>query len=209
MRRLALLVSGASGMLLPRHLLGVLAEHPEIGRIHLVVSRGAAQVLAHELGRDRTGAADLIAAAGIGDAGREKIAVHRDSDLGAAIASGSYRLDGTVILPCSAGTLGALAAGVASTLIYRAGAVALKEGWPLVLGFRETPYSLLHVENMRRLAQAGAELLPPIPAFYIGQEDEGDMTRFLDHYALRVLDRFGIREVEHSELRWGREEESP
>lgn len=207
MRRLALLVSGASGMLLPRHLLAVLAAHPEIGQIHLVVSRGAAQVLAHELGRDRTGAADLVEAAGVAGADREKIVIHRDSDLGAAIASGSYRLDGTVVLPCSAGTLGALATGIASTLVYRAGAVALKEGWPLVLGFRETPYSVLHVENMRRVLQAGAELLPPIPAFYIGQEDEGDLTRFLDHYALRVLDRFGIREVAHSELRWGRETE--
>jgi len=202
MRRLALLVSGASGMLLPRHLLSVLAAHPEIGRLHLVVSRGAAQVLAHELGRDRTGADALVEAAGVSEEHREKIVVHRDNELDAPIASGSYRLDGTVILPCSAGTLGALATGIASTLLYRAGAVALKERWPLVLGFRETPYSVLHIENMRRVAQAGAVLLPPIPAFYIGEEDEDDLRRFLDHYALRVLDRFGIREVEHTELRW-------
>jgi 4-hydroxy-3-polyprenylbenzoate decarboxylase len=202
MRRLALLVSGASGMLLPRHLLGVLAAHPEIGRLHLVVSRGAAQVLAHELGRDRTGADALVEAAGVSAEQRDKIVVHRDNELDAPIASGSYRLDGTVILPCSAGTLGALATGIASTLLYRAGAVALKERWPLVLGFRETPYSVLHIENMRRVAQAGAILLPPIPAFYIGEEDEDDLRRFLDHYALRVLDRFGIREVEHTELRW-------
>lgn len=189
-------------MLLPRHLLGVLAAHPEIGRLHLVVSRGAAQVLAHELGRDRTGADALVEAAGVSAEQRDKIVVHRDNELDAPIASGSYRLDGTVILPCSAGTLGALATGIASTLLYRAGAVALKERWPLVLGFRETPYSVLHIENMRRVAQAGAILLPPIPAFYIGEEDEDDLRRFLDHYALRVLDRFGIREVEHTELRW-------
>jgi 4-hydroxy-3-polyprenylbenzoate decarboxylase len=199
MRRLALLVSGASGMRLPRHLLGVLAGHPEVGRIHLVVSRGAAQVLAHELGRDRTGAESLIEAAGLDEAGRGKVEVHRDSDLDAPIASGSYRLDGTIVLPCSASTLGAFAAGTGSTLIHRAGAVALKEGWPLVLGFRETPLSVLHVENMRRLAHAGAVLLPPIPAFYIGGEDMG---RFLDHYALRVLDRVGLAETAGSELRW-------
>lgn len=208
MRRLALLVSGASGMRLPQHLLGVLAAHPEIGRLHLVVSRGAAQVLAHELGRTSTGADGLIEAADVPAAHREKIVVHRDSDLGAPIASGSYRLDGTLILPCSAGTLGALTSGVASTLVYRAGAVALKERWPLVLGFRETPYSILHLENMRRATYAGAVILPPIPAFYVGDEsDFGDetMERFLDHYALRVLDRFGIREVEHTELRWKEE----
>ena len=198
--RLALLVSGASGMLLPRHVLGRLAAHPEIERIHLVVSAGASQVLRHELGPERTGAADLAAAAGLGEEARAKVAVHRDSELDAPIASGSYRLTGTVVLPCSAGTLGALASGSARTLIHRAGAVALKERWPLVLGFRETPYSLVHVENMRRLLYAGAVILPPVPAFYIGGEDLG---RFLDHYALRVLDRLGIAEPGGEGLRWG------
>ncbi|HWM89442.1 MAG TPA: UbiX family flavin prenyltransferase [Thermoanaerobaculia bacterium] len=198
--RIALLVTGASGMLLPRHVLSRLAEHPEIERIHLVVSAGASQVLRHELGPDRTGAADLADAAGLSPAGKEKLVLHRDNDLDAPIASGSYRLKGTAILPCSAGTLGALATGMARTLIHRAGAVALKESWPLVLGFRETPYSLIHLENMRRLHHAGATLLPPVPAFYIGGEDLG---RFLDHYTLRVLDRFGIHEAGEPGLRWG------
>lgn len=208
MHRLALLVTGASGMLLPRHLVGVLARHPGVERVHLVVSRGGAQVLRHELGRQQTGAGDLLDAAGLapGSAERAKVEVHRDGDLDAAIASGSYRLAGTVVLPCSGSTLGALAAGSGSTLVHRAGAVALKEGWPLVLGFRETPLSVLHVENMRRLAHAGATLLPPIPAFYIGGEEMG---RFLDHYALRVLDRVGIREAEGSGLRWPEVAESP
>lgn len=200
MHRLALLVTGASGMLLPRHVLGRLAEHPAIERIHLAVSAGASQVLRHELGPDRTGASDLAEAAGLSSPSREKLVLHRDSDLDAPIASGSYRLTGTVVLPCSAGTLGALATGTARTLIHRAGAVALKEGWPLVLGFRETPYSLVHLENMRRLHFAGATLLPPVPAFYIGGEDIG---RFLDHYTLRVLDRFGIQEAGDPGLRWG------
>lgn len=197
---IALLVTGASGMLLPRHVLGRLAEHPDVGRIHLAVSAGASQVLRHELGPDRTGAADLVDAAGLSPEAREKVCLHRDSDLDAPIASGSYRLTGAAVLPCSAGTLGALATGTARTLIHRAGAVALKEGWPLVLGFRETPYSLIHVENMRRLLLAGATLLPPVPAFYIGGEDLG---RFLDHYTLRVLDRFGIPTPGDPGLRWG------
>ncbi len=198
--RLALLVSGASGMLLPRHVLGRLAAHPEIERIHLVVSAGASQVLRHELGAERTGAADLAEAAGLDDAARAKVVMHRDNELDAPIASGSYRLTGAVVLPCSAGTLGALASGSARTLVHRAGAVALKERWPLVLGFRETPYSLVHVENMRRLLYAGAVILPPVPAFYIGGEDLG---RFLDHYALRILDRLGIAETGEPGLRWG------
>lgn len=198
--RIALLVSGASGMLLPRHALGVLARHPEIERVHLVISRGASQVLRHELGPERTRASDLVAAAELPEAAAAKVELHRDTELDASIASGSYRLTGTLILPCSAGTLGALATGSARTLVHRAGAVALKEGWPLVLGFRETPYSLVHLENMRRLAYAGAVLLPPIPAFYVGGEDLG---RFLDHYALRLLDRFGLSEAEATGLRWG------
>jgi 4-hydroxy-3-polyprenylbenzoate decarboxylase len=198
--RLALLVSGASGMLLPRHVLGRLAGHPEIERIHLVVSAGASQVLRHELGPERTGAGDLAEAAVPDLEARRKIVVHRDNELDAPIASGSYRLTGAAVLPCSAGTLGALASGSARTLIHRAGAVALKERWPLVLGFRETPYSLIHVENMRRLIFAGAVILPPVPAFYIGGEDLG---RFLDHYTLRLLDRFGIREPGEPGLRWG------
>jgi 4-hydroxy-3-polyprenylbenzoate decarboxylase len=157
-------------------------------------------VLRHELGAERTGAADLAAAAGLDEAAQAKVVVHRDNELDAPIASGSYRLTGTVILPCSAGTLGALASGSARTLVHRAGAVALKERWPLVLGFRETPYSLVHVENMRRLLYAGAVILPPVPAFYIGGEDLG---RFLDHYTLRILDRLGVSEPGEPGLRWG------
>ncbi len=201
--RVALLVTGASGMLLPRHLLGALAALPEVERIHLVVSAGASQVLKHELGPSRTGASDLVEAAvesaGLDAAARAKIETHRDRELDAAVASGSYQLAGTVILPCSAGTLGALATGTARTLIHRAGAVALKERWPLVIGFRETPLTIVHLENLRRLAYAGAIILPPIPAFYVGGED---VERFLDHYALRVTDHLGLAGAERPELRW-------
>jgi flavin prenyltransferase len=187
-------------MLLPRHVLGRLAALDEIERIHLVVTAGASQVLRHELGAERTGAQDLLDAAGLVEDARRKVLLHRDSELDAPIASGSYRLSGAVVLPCSAATLGALATGTARTLVHRAGAVALKEGWPLVLGFRETPYSLVHIENMRRLITAGAILLPPVPAFYVGGED---LERFLDHYTLRVLDRLGIHGLEEPGLRWG------
>jgi 4-hydroxy-3-polyprenylbenzoate decarboxylase len=185
----ALLVTGASGMALPRHLLGVLARQSAVERVHLVVSRGASQVLAHELGRDRTGAEALLEAAGLDDAARERIAIHRDNELDAPIASGSVRLGATIVLPASSGTVGALATGIADTLIHRAGAVALKERWPLLLGFRETPLALVHLENLRTLTYAGAVVVPPIPAFYVGGES---MDRFLDAYCQRLLDLAGL-----------------
>jgi 4-hydroxy-3-polyprenylbenzoate decarboxylase len=196
--RLALLVTGASGMALPRAVLAAMARSQRVERIHLVVSRGASQVLQHELARS-TGAHDLIDAAGLNEADRGKIVVHRDNELDAPISSGSYRLTGTAVIPCSAGTLGALATGSASTLIHRAGAVALKEQWPLVLGFRETPLTTIHLENLRRLAYLRAVILPPVPAFYVGGED---FERFLDHYVLRVLDHLGLHELGAEGLRW-------
>jgi 4-hydroxy-3-polyprenylbenzoate decarboxylase len=196
---LALLVTGASGMALPRRFLGVVGALPAVERIHLVVSRGASQVLAHELGREQTGAADLVDAAELDAAARAKVVVHRDNELDAPIASGSYRLAGTVILPASSGTVGALATGVADTLVHRAGAVALKERWPLLLGFRETPYALVHLENLRALTYAGAIVAPPIPAFYIGGET---MERFLDAYSQRLVDLLGLG-PEGPGLRWG------
>jgi 4-hydroxy-3-polyprenylbenzoate decarboxylase len=196
----ALLVTGASGMLLPRHFLAALAALPEVERIHLVVSAGASQVFRHELGVGKTRAADLLEAAGLTPAARDKVVTHRDGEVDAPIASGSYPLSGTVVLPCSANTLGCLASGSARTLIHRAGAVALKEGWPLVLGFREAPFSLVHVENMRRLLHAGATILPPIPAFYVGGEE---LPRFLDHYALRLFDHLGLKVAGAPGLRWG------
>jgi 4-hydroxy-3-polyprenylbenzoate decarboxylase len=197
--RLALLVTGASGMALPRRFLAVAAALEAVERIHLVVSRGASQVLAHELGRDQTGAEELVAAAGLSATARAKVALHRDNELDAPISSGSYRLAGTVVLPASSGTLGALATGTAQTLVHRAGAVALKERWPLLVGFRETPLSLVHLENLRTLTYAGAVIVPPIPAFYIGGDD---MDRFLDAYCQRLIDRLGLG-PDGPGLRWG------
>jgi 4-hydroxy-3-polyprenylbenzoate decarboxylase len=200
--RLALLVTGASGMALPRRFLGVAAAHAGIERLHLVVSKGASQVLRHELGPERTGAEALVEAAGLDAAGRAKVVVHRDNELDAPIASGSYRLAGTVVLPASSGTLGALATGVADTLVHRAGAVALKERWPLLLGFRETPLALVHLENLRMLTYAGAIAVPPIPAFYVGSGPDGELDRFLDAYSQRLVDLLGLG-PEGPGLRWG------
>ena len=205
-------------MRLPVHLLRALAAAPAVERIHLVVSAGASQVLRHELG-DPPGARGLVEAAALPVDAAAKVIVHRDGELDAPISSGSYRLAGTVVLPCSAATLGALATGAGTTLIHRAGAVALKERWPLVLGFRETPLSIVQLENLRRLAYAGAVALPPIPAFYVDRPDPPErsasaggavaiapretLDRFLDAYALRVLDHLGVPAPATAEpLRW-------
>lgn len=197
-RALALLVSGASGMRLPLHLLRRLPELDGVERIHLVVSAGASQVIRHELDLDKPGAPELLERAELSAAGREKVAIHRDSELDAPISSGSYRLAGTIVVPCSAATLGALATGAGRSLIHRAGAVALKEGWPLVLGFRESPFSRVHLENLRRLVQMGAIVLPPIPAYYAGET----MEDFLDAYTLRVLDHLGLEAPQLEGRRW-------
>ena len=213
--RVALLVTGASGMRLPVHLLRALAASPAIERVHLVASAGAAQVLRHELRGGPAGARGLLKAAALAAEHAAKVVVHGDRDLDAPISSGSYRLAGTVVLPCSGATLGALATGAGTTLVHRAGAVALKERWPLVLGFRETPLSLVHLENLRRLAYAGAVVLPPIPAFYVAPAAPGapaatgdaagpeTLDRFLDAYALRVLDHLGMPpSADAAALRW-------
>ena len=216
--RIALLVTGASGMRLPVHLLRALAEAPAVERVHLVLSAGAAQVLRHELGGGAPAGA-LVAAAALAPAVAAKLAIHRDGELDAPISSGSYRLAGTVVLPCSSSTLGALATGTATTLVHRAGAEALQERWPLVLGFRETPLGIVHQENLRRLAYAGAVVLPPIPAFYVERATAATpaqgaplpatapaetLERFLDAYALRVLDHLGVpAPAAAAALRWG------
>ena len=199
--RVALLVTGASGMGLPVGALRALAGHESVERIHLVVSSGAVKVLLHELEESEIGggAGALLAAARLAPPEEGKIRIHRNDELDAPIASGSYRLDGSVVLPCSSGTLAALAVGIAGTLVHRAAAVAMKERWPLVLGFRETPLSLTHIENMRRLAYQGATLLPPMPAFYVGG---GSLDRFLDAYVLRMLDCLSVATSLDSDLRW-------
>ena len=186
-------------MALPRHLLVAMAKHPDVEEVHLAVSKGAVQVLKHETEFAGNVIEALVATARLQPEWQQKISIYRENELDAPISSGSFTLTGTAIVPCSAGTAGALATGAAGTLVHRAGAVALKERWPLVLGFRETPLTVIHLENLRRLAYLGATILPPMPAFYVGGED---FDRFLDHYVLRVLDAFGIHEPGEPGLRW-------
>ncbi len=130
----------------------------------------------------------------------DQVKVWSPEALDAPVSSGSFRLDGTVIVPCSMGTLGRVAGGVSSNLIERAADVALKEGWPLILVPRETPLNLVHLENMVRLARAGAVIMPPVLTYYHGPRCIEDMEAFI---LGKILDRLGVTHTLFG--RWGDE----
>jgi 4-hydroxy-3-polyprenylbenzoate decarboxylase len=127
-----------------------------------------------------------------------RLTVYGRDDWNAPPASGSNPPDAYVICPCTMGTLAEVAAGTAKDLITRAADVALKEGKPLILVPRETPFSTLHLENMLRLSRAGAVILPPSPGFYHRPQDIGALVDFV---VARILDRLGVA---HELMpRWG------
>jgi flavin prenyltransferase len=120
-----------------------------------------------------------------------------NKDVGAIIASGSTVVDGMVVVPCSAGTMGAIAAGTASDLLTRAADVCLKERRPLVLCLRETPLNRIHLENMLRVNDAGAVVMPAMPAFYYGPKTIDDLV---EQYCCRVLAQLGL--PQEQQYRW-------
>lgn len=124
-----------------------------------------------------------------GEKSNGKLCCHVWQDVGANIASGSYRTQGMIIIPCSMGTVGKLAAGLSSDLLERAADVQLKEGGKLVLVPRETPLSLIHLRNLTTLAEAGARIVPAIPAWYHNPQTIEDLVDFV---VARALDQFGL-----------------
>jgi flavin prenyltransferase len=123
------------------------------------------------------------------DAIPTKIIQHADTDIGAPIASGSHPSDGMIVLPCSMGTLAAIALGLANSLIARAADVTLKERRPLILCVRETPFNRIHLRNMTLAAEAGAVIFPCIPAFY---QPGADSTAMARQFVCRVLAHIGL-----------------
>ncbi len=185
MKRFVVGVTGASGSLCARSLLRELVRHPEVGEVHAVLSPYSVRTLNAELGaqaRDiESGLKTLL-----GDiAGDRKVTLHSPDAMEASISSGSFPTDGMVVVPCSGGTLAAIANGTSTNLLQRAAEVTLKEHRPLVLAFRETPLSLVHVENLRRAALAGAILYPLMPAFYTGPQSIDDIVV---QFTARLLD---------------------
>lgn len=174
-RRLVVGISGASGAIYGVRMLDALAE---LGvESHLVVSKAAALTLSEETG---------LSVAQVN--GRATV-VHKASDVGAAIASGSFPTLGMVIAPCSVRTMGEIATGVTSSLLTRAADVTLKERRRLALMVRETPLHLGHLRTMAQLAEMGAVIAPPVPAFYAQPKS---LEAMVDHSVGRVLDLFGL-----------------
>jgi 4-hydroxy-3-polyprenylbenzoate decarboxylase len=168
-------LTGASGSILCVRLLEVL-RNTEV-RTHLVMSKWGVQTLKYETG---------LSAAAVRRLADKHYA---DSDLGAAISSGSFPTMGMVVVPCSTKSLGSIAHGHGSGLIQRAADVVLKERRKLVLAVREMPLSDIHLENMLKLSRMGAVICPPVPAFYMLPKTIEDIV---DQVVLRIIDQFGI-----------------
>lgn len=194
MGRFLVCVTGASGSVYGLRVLRALAGAGH--ETHAVFSPWGGRVTLAETGRS---AEYWLDAAGVPAERR-----HDAADLSAAPASGSFRLDGTVVVPCSAATLGAVASGAGANLVHRACAVALKEGRPLVLVPRETPLSLIDLRNMTSLAEAGASILPACPGFY---HRPASVDELVDFVAGKILDRLGV--ANDLCARWGQPSGEP
>ena len=187
---LTVAITGASGTIYAHRTLIHLASSGVVERINLITSGTALVVARVEMGVSlREGDARSVNE-WVGLPVESKlIRWHRLDNLAATPASGSHPQAGMVVVPCSMGTLGAVASGAGTNLIHRAADVTLKEGRPLVVVPRETPYNTIHLENMLRLARAGARILPASPGFYHRPQT---ITELVDHLAFRILDQFGV-----------------
>jgi 4-hydroxy-3-polyprenylbenzoate decarboxylase len=182
--RLIVGISGASGVV---YGLRALDACRELGvESHLVLSKSAILTLSQEAGFS------------VAQVNEKADVVHRVGDVGAAIASGSYRTLGMVVAPCSVRTMSEIATGVTASLLTRAADVTLKERRPLVLMVRETPLHLGHLRTMTKLAEMGAVIAPPLPAFYAKPQSIAEMV---DQSVGRALDLFGLSW--RSVKRWG------
>jgi 4-hydroxy-3-polyprenylbenzoate decarboxylase len=175
-------VTGASGAVLAQKALSLLEQDPRVARIHLVVTEAGQRLFSEELGA-ASGDLKQLPARLLGRPAA-KIEVMPNKDIGASIASGSYSVDSMIVVPCSMGTLAAIATGVSDDLVSRAADVMLKENRKLVLCVRDTPFNRIHLENMLRAQQAGAVIMPAIPAFYHRPQTIDDLVT---QYIYRVL----------------------
>ena len=188
-------VTGASGAVYAQTLLRLLDAESRVARVFLVASDAGLRLLATELGIVAADAKKLPAL--LSGSASKKIQYLPNKDIGASIASGSAVVDAMAVVPCSAGALGAIASGTASDLLTRAADVCLKERRPLVLCLRETPLNRIHLENMLRVHDAGATVMPAMPAFYYGPKDIGEMV---EQFAYRVLAQLGL--PQEKQYRW-------
>lgn len=177
-KRVILAITGATGMLYVTAILDILAQ--EEVEVHAIISEAGEKVLAFEQGMTP---AELPAVA----------CWFSIDDFTAPAASGSSRYDAMAILPCTAGTLGAIAGGYSGNLIHRAADVTLKERRPLILAVRETPLNRTHLRNMLSVHDAGATICPPMPSFYTHPVSLAEMAR---NFAGRLCDQMGIHSAD-------------
>jgi len=199
---LTVAITGASGTIYAYRTLQLLAESRTIETINLIISGTAVTVAQVEMGVNLKEATtqSINKWLGLGDSSK-LIRLWRLDNLAAKPSSGSNKQEGMIVVPCSMGTLGAIASGAGTNLIHRAADVCLKEGRRLVLVPRETPYNTIHLENMLRLSHAGARILPASPGFYHRPKT---IDELVDHLCFRILDQFDIPHSNKSE--WAGEE---
>ena len=183
-------ITGASGSIYAQRTLVHMAASGVVERINLILSGSAETVARVELGVDLRGADGRAVnkLVGLPDDSR-LIQLQRLDNMAARPSSGSHPQEGMVIVPCSMGTLGAIASGAGTNLIHRAADVTLKESRKLVLVPRETPYNAIHLENMLRLSRAGAHIIPASPGFYHRPQT---IEALVDHFVFRILDHLGV-----------------
>jgi 4-hydroxy-3-polyprenylbenzoate decarboxylase len=181
-------VTGASGAILAQKTLALLEADARVARVHLVVTETGQRLFAEELGITG-GDLKQLPARILGAS--TKIEVLANKDVGASIASGSYQVDAMIVIPCSMGTLAAIANGISDDLVARAADVMLKESRRLVLCIRDTPVNRVHLENMLRAQQAGAVIMPVAPSFYHRPKTIDDLVT---QYACRVLAQIGLQQ---------------
>ena len=194
-RRIVLGVTGASGAVFARRMLRFLEADARVEKIHLVISGSGLKLLREELDLDVSKSAKIPAA--LAGHSTRKTEYLLDSDIGACIASGSYAVDGMVVVPCTTGCLAQIAAGISSTLIERAADVCLKEGRKLVLAVRDAPFNRIHLENMLRAQAAGAVIFPIIPSFYHRPKTVEDLVT---QFCCRVLAQLDLEQPK--QFRW-------
>lgn len=199
---LTLAITGASGTIYAHRTLQLLAASGAVETVNLIMSGTAAIVAQVEMGTSLRDADTAKINQWLGlEADSKLIRLWRLDNLAAKPSSGSNKQAGMIVVPCSMGTLGAIASGAGTNLIHRAADVCLKEGRKLVLVPRETPYNAIHLENMLRLARAGARILPASPGFYHRPQTISDLV---EHLCFRILDQFDISHSKKSQ--WTGEE---
>jgi flavin prenyltransferase len=189
-----LAMTGASGAPYALRLLEVLCRSGHT--VHLTLSESGVQVLREELGLSVS--INRFDPASMGDFPADRLIYHHHADFSASIASGSFRTRGMIVAPCSMSTLASIAHGISHNLITRAADVHLKERRPLILVPRETPLSLVHIENMGAVTRAGAVVLPAAPGWYHRPTTLDDLINFV---VARICDQLGVANA--LSLRWG------